>query len=266
MKSASLQAVQASAGQVRVVRRDGVAWVSLSHPARFNAMTRAMWCGLREAFEGFRDAHDLKAVVLQGEGAHFCAGGDISEYPGFRFEEASLRHFHEQEVWGGLQAVLDCEWPVLARIEGHCMGAGVEIASCCDVRLASSQARFGAPIARLGFPMAPREAALVSRALGETVARDMLLSASIYSAADLVSRGFLTEVVEPGELDAACAQRLQRLQSLSPMAARLNKRTLRALAVGVAPDALIGRAYDYAGACEHREGVEAFLAKRPPRF
>jgi len=253
-------------GQVRVVRRDGVAWVFLSHPARFNAMTRAMWRGLRDVFEGFRGAQDLRAVVLQGEGGHFCAGGDISEYPGFRFEEASLRHFHEQEVWGGLQAVLDCEWPVLARIEGHCMGAGVEIASCCDLRLASSQARFGAPIARLGFPMAPREAALVSRALGETVARDMLLAASIYTAADLVSRGFLTEAVEASDLDAACARRLQRLQGLSPMAARLNKRTLRALATGAAPDALVQRAYEYAGAREHREGVEAFLAKRSPLF
>ena len=78
--------------------------------------------------------------------------------------------------------MLDCDVPIIAQIDGNCMGAGVEIASCCDIRVASEAARFGAPIAKLGFPMAPREAALVMRAVGELTAREMLLSAGVLDA------------------------------------------------------------------------------------
>ena len=153
-------------GQGRVeCRIDGaVATLTLCHPARFNAMSRPMWRQLREVAEQVQSDSALRCVVLRGEGVHFCAGGDISEYPDFRFDEARLRHFHEQEVWGALSALLACDLPLVAQISGNCMGAGVEIASCCDIRLAGASARFGAPIARLGFPMAPREAQLVAGA------------------------------------------------------------------------------------------------------
>ena len=91
--------------------------------------------------------------------------------------------------------MLACDVPIVASIRGACMGAGVEIASCCDIRIAGSAARFGAPIAKLGFPMAPREAQLVAGAVGEVVARQMLLEAATFSAPDMLARGFLSRVV-----------------------------------------------------------------------
>ena len=135
----------------------GVWRLTLTHTGKFNAMSRSMWTELRAVFTAVQQDASVRCVLLQGDRGHFCAGGDIAEYPSFRFDEAQLRHFHEQEVWGGLQAMLDCDVPIVARIEGNCMGAGMEISSCCDLRLASTQARFGAPIARLGFPMAPKD-------------------------------------------------------------------------------------------------------------
>ena len=144
-----------------------VATVTLSHPGKLNAMSRSMWQQLRQVFEAIQQDASIRCVLIHGEEGHFCAGGDISEYASFRFEEASLRDFHESDVWGGLQAMLDCDVPIVARIQGTCMGAGLEIASCCDLRVATPSARFGAPIAKLGFPMAPREAALVCGAVGE---------------------------------------------------------------------------------------------------
>lgn len=120
-------------------------------------MSLAMWRQLRTVFEQVRDDPQLRCVLVRGEAGHFCAGGDIAEYPAFRFDTTQLRAFHEDTVWGALQAMLDCDVPLLAHIDGNCMGAGLEIASCCDVRIAGNTARFGAPIARLGFPMAPRE-------------------------------------------------------------------------------------------------------------
>lgn len=248
---------------------DSLAKVTLSHPGKFNAMSRAMWRQLRAAFEGIEPRSDLRCVLIQGENGHFCAGGDISEYAGFRFEEASLRDFHENDVWGGLQAMLDCGLPIVAQIEGNCMGAGVEIASCCDIRIAADTARFGAPIARLGFPMAPREAALVMRAVGELTAREMLLSAAVLDAAEMKLRGFLNQVVAVEGLNAAVRERSHRICQLAPQAARLNKAAFRALAhVPPALDAanLIATAYDYAASGEHREGIGAFIEKRPPVF
>lgn len=253
-------------GRVLCVVSQGVARVTISHPARFNAMSRAMWRDLRRVFDGLRGDASLSAVVVEGEGAHFCAGGDISEYPAFRFEEASLRHFHEQEVWGGLQAVLDCDAPVIALIRGNCMGAGVEIASACDIRLAADDARFGAPIAKLGFPMAPREAQLVARVMGEATAREMLLAAAVLPAAELKSRGALHQIVPADGLPQTLDRLLANMAPLSPLAARLHKQLFRDLAAGTPMDQLLAGAYDYAGEHEHREGIEAFIGKRAPVF
>ena len=248
-----------------------VASVTLSHPGKFNAMSRGMWRQLCTVFEAIHSSV-TRCVVIQGQGEHFCAGGDISEYAAFRFEEASLREFHENDVWGGLQAMLDCDVPIMASIEGNCLGAGIEIASCCDLRLAASTARFGAPIARLGFPMAPREAALVTNALGALTAREMLLSAAVLDAAELKQRGFLNRVCLPSELAGDVGQLAERICSLAPAAARQNKRTLRsnhalvrAVNLPTAID-LIANAYGYADTAEHREGVTAFTDKRAPRF
>ena len=106
------------APEVRVAREGALAIVTLSNPARLNAMTRGMWLQLRAAFEALNADAQLRCVLLRGEGGAFCAGGDISEYPAFRYDEQQLARFHEHEVWGALQALLDCPVPVVAQIEG----------------------------------------------------------------------------------------------------------------------------------------------------
>ncbi|WP_210546294.1 enoyl-CoA hydratase/isomerase family protein [Rhodoferax sp. PAMC 29310] len=264
-------------GTIRSAQVGHLSVVTIDHPARFNAMSRAMWAQLKTVFEQIQHNADVRCVVIKGEGAHFCAGGDISEYADFRFQEESLRHFHENEVWGGLQAMLDCDVPIVAQIEGNCMGAGVEIASCCDIRLSSSTAQFGAPIAKLGFPMAPREAALVTRELGATVARQMLLAATLFSPSELLACGFLSQVVAGEQLNAQAQALAERVVSLAPQAARLNKQTIRVpnqplalvLPAGEAIDLVVNQTpnpYAYADSAEHREGVMAFLQKRKPVF
>ena len=245
-----------------------VAQVVLRHRSRMNAMTRAMWRQLRQAFLQLQADPRVRVVVVRGDDGHFCAGGDIAEYADFRFQSESLRDFHENDVWGGLSAMLGCDVPIVAQIEGNCMGAGLEIASCCDLRLASEDARFGAPIARLGFPMAPREAALVARAVGESTARAMLLAARVFDAPALLARGFLHELLPASALAGSAQELAAQMSALAPQAARANKRTLRELAPQ-APEALerlVASAYDYADCSEHREGVSAFMQKRRPHF
>ncbi len=245
------------AGHIHLVVDGPVARVTLDHAGKFNAMTRSMWATLKAIFLELQTNTAVRCVVVQGAAGHFCAGGDISEYPSFRFDEAQLQHFHEQEVWGALQAMLDCDIPILAQIEGNCMGAGIEIASCCDVRVAKDSSRFGAPIARLGFPMAPKEAALVSQAVGETTARAMLLAAEVFDAAHMHTCGFLTHCLADPAWQAHCDALVQRVVQLGPQSARLNKMTWRSAPFSP---------YSYASSAEHREGIAAFLEKRSPLF
>ncbi len=282
-------------------QHQGVAHVTIHHPKRFNAMSRSMWRELKCVFDAIGCDTALRCVLVTGRGEHFCAGGDISEYADFRFHEATLREFHEVDVWGGLQAMLACDVPMVAKIKGNCMGAGVEIASCCDIRLAAKSAKFGAPIARLGFPMAPREAALITSELGAVTARQMLLTAAVLDAPELAARGFLTAVVADDDLAEHTQVMVQRMLALAPQAARLTKQTFRALNQALAlidkaqdttknelnenadpqhPSVFCAgstdqrsaqadffeRAYAYADSAEHREGVGAFLQKRPPVF
>lgn len=265
------------AGQVRIAADGGISRVTLSHAGKLNAMSRAMWRELRSVFEEAQASSGLRCVVVRGRDSHFCAGGDISEYASFRFEEASLRAFHEDEVWGGLQAMLACDVPIIAQIEGHCMGAGVEIASCCDIRIAGESARFGAPIAKLGFPMAPRETELVMREAGALTARQLLLEAAVLGAQEMRERGFLSRVLADGLVAEDALGTATRVAKLAPQAARLNKRTIRALSMRGSEQPHTNHAIDsgadqwrdayaYASSAEHREGVMAFIDKRQPRF
>ena len=254
----------------------GVLRVTLRHDGRLNAMSRAMWRHLRSVFESVQRSIDVRCVLIEGAGQAFCAGGDISEYPDFRFDVAQLRDFHENDVGGGLSAMLACDVPIVARIAGACMGAGVEIASCCDIRIAETGARFGAPIAKLGFPMAPREAALVAGAVGDVTARQMLLEAATFDAAEMARRGFLSRVVEADQLEAQAVGAALRIAALAPGAARMNKQTLRAFQAQKMPKTPDHQAqiaiktivdpYAYADSVEHREGITAFLEKRSPVF
>lgn len=253
-----------------------IARLTLRHAGKFNAMSYAMWGQLRSLCEELqaqtRATHPLRCVLLEGTNGHFCAGADIAEFPSFRFETHSLRHFHEKVVWPALAAVLALDCPVIAAIDGHCMGAGLEMACCCDIRIATTTSRFGAPIAKLGFPMAPHETALLARVLGETCTRSILLEAAVYPAAEILQRGFITRTVaDAAALQAECLRTVQSICSLGPACARQNKQTLRALQGPAAHAVSAGLAdaldpYAYANSAEHREGITAFLEKRPPRF
>ena len=264
------------AGVVRFESHDTLLVVTLSQPGRFNAMSRVMWQQLRTGFEQLRQDVLVRCVLVRGDDGHFCAGGDIAEYAQFRFDPKHLRDFHENQVWGALKAMRDCDVPLLAEISGNCMGAGLEIASCCDIRIGAASARFGAPIARLGFPMAPRELELVLSQVGSTAARQILLEAAVLDAPRMLELGFLGHLVPDAELDTHVQTTQQRICVLAPQAARMNKRTMRALSAsseeaggsgsaGVLA-ALVAGAEDYADSAEHPEGIAAFVAKRKPVF
>jgi enoyl-CoA hydratase/carnithine racemase len=162
--------------------------------------------------------------------------------------------------------VLNCPLPVIAQIEGACVGGGLEIAACCDIRIAGSSSRFGIPIAKLGFPLAPLEAQMVSHVLPLPLLRELLLEARLMDAAEALAHGVVNRVMPDEEVSQEATLSAQRMARLSPQAARLNKTTLRQLAErGPTPEQRRAH-YAYADSAEHREGLAAFLEKRPARF
>jgi enoyl-CoA hydratase/carnithine racemase len=252
-----------------------VAWLTISHPARRNAMTRAMWRAMPGTLANI--PLQSRCLIVRGEGDHFCAGGDISEYPSFRFTADSLRAFHEEDVAPALDALLALDIPVVAMISGHCMGGGLEIAACADIRIAGEGARFGAPIAKLGMPMARRELAIVLRAAGEATVREMLLEASVLAAQEMKGRGFLQRCVPDAQLHGEARDAATRIAALSGQAARLNKQFLRQIIEENGTLSQMERAqsavkniatddYGYAPTTEHEEGVRAFIEKRTAQF
>jgi enoyl-CoA hydratase/carnithine racemase len=253
-------AADAVLGEVRCHFEGRLAIVTITNPSKLNAMSRHMWQQLRSIFDSSIGNKDAGCVLILGAPCSdfkaFSAGGDISEYPSFRFSEDSLREFHEVDVWDGLKAMLNCDVPIVAQIEGACMGAGLEIASCCDIRIAGITAKFGAPIAKLGFPMAPKEAEVVIRAVGELTTREMLLEAAVLDAPTMLQRGFLNRVVADADVASSVMQSVNRILALAPHAARLNKQTFRGMNSQ--------NPYAYAESAEHKEGISAFIAKRKP--
>jgi enoyl-CoA hydratase len=256
-------------GSVRLLAADaaGVARVLISHPGKLNALSVAMWHELRAIFDALNTAAAApRVLLLHGDGGHFVAGGDIDEFPSFRFDEQRLRVFHEEAVAPALRAMLDCDIPVVAQIDGPCVGGGLEIAACCDLRICGRSSRFGIPIARLGFPLAPSEAQIVARVIGATLLRELLIEARLLGAEEALARGLVSRVVDDAavaaEAQAACA----RIAALSPQAQRLNKRTLRQLAAGGPSAAQRHEHFGYADSPEHREGLAAFVEKREARF
>ncbi len=257
------------AGSVTLERSGHAARVRLANPGKLNAIDVAMWGELRAVFERLQalaPADVPTAVIVCGDGGQFASGGDIHEFASFRFDETRLHHFHENIVAPALHAMLDCDITTLAQIDGACIGGGLEIAACCDIRVCGQGSRFGAPIAKLGFPMAPGELQVLRRVVSAPVLREMLLEARLLDAAAALRLGLVHEVVDDAQVPPRTEQRAAVMAGLSPQAVRINKRTLRQLDQG-GPSATERRAhFGYAASAEHIEGVTAFIEKRPPQF
>lgn len=254
-------------GQVLLQREDALAWVTLSNPGRLNAISVAMWHQLRDVFEQLAGDDTVRCVIMRGDGGNFAAGADIREFPQVRGTVQQVRQYHQHVLAPALAAVAHCPHPVVAQIEGVCVGGGLEIASQCDLRIAGVSARFGVPINRLGFPMAPEEMQGLLALAGRAATMAILLEGRVFDSAEAQSLGLLTRVVPDAEVAAQTRASAERIARGAPLAARINKRQARRL-LQHAPlsEADYQDFFSYAESRDHREGVSAFLAGRPPVF
>ncbi|HEY9572186.1 MAG TPA: enoyl-CoA hydratase-related protein [Pusillimonas sp.] len=245
-----------------------IAFVTLSHPGRLNAISVSMWRELRRIFTELGANADLRCVVLRGEGGNFAAGADIREFPRERADRDGVLNYHLQVIAPALHAIADCMHPVLAQIEGVCVGGGLEIASQCDLRIAGESSRFGVPINKLGFPMAPDEMRGLLALAGRAATLEILLEGRVFAAAEAMTKGLLTRVLPDAEVAGDVLRVARRLAVGAPLAARINKKTAARLCPAPEPlsESELNQFFSYAQSRDHREGINAFLAGQEPVF
>jgi enoyl-CoA hydratase/carnithine racemase len=250
-----------------LLQRDGVvATVTLSHPGKLNAISLAMWEQLHAVFSQLTLDDTLRCVIVRGAEGNFAAGADIEEFPRVRSTVEQGRHYHEDVIAPALQAIAECPIPTIAAIEGVCVGGGLEIACACDLRIATPDARFGIPINRLGFPLAPGELQGLLELIGKARTLEILLEGRVFDAAEAKEKGLLHRIAD--DVHQAAQEAAARIAKGAPLAARLNKHMVRRLTPTVAPmqEHELQAAFAFLASHDYHEGVQSFLEKRPPEF
>jgi enoyl-CoA hydratase/carnithine racemase len=252
-----------SEGAVRLSIDGHVASVLFDRPQARNAMTWAMYEQLMAICQQLRADTSVRVVTLRGAGGEaFVAGTDIEQFKAFKTGDDGVAYERQIDQCIGLLEALPM--PTVALIEGWAVGGGLAIATACDFRIAGKTARFGVPIARtLGNCLSMANLARLSAAFGLQRVKRMLMLAEILDAAEALACGYVQEVCEPADLDAAAHRLLERLAALAPVTQSVAKEGLRRLTAQGLPEAedLIRRAY---ASADFHEGVNAFVAKRKP--
>ena len=251
---------------IRIEHDGRIACVTLSNPGKLNALDVSMWQKLARVFTELSADESLRCVIVRGEGGNFAAGADIEEFAVVRSTMEQGMRYHTETVGNALRAISECLHPTVAAIEGACVGGGLEIACACDLRIAAPTARFGIPINRLGFSLAPEEMASLLQLVGKATALEILLEGRVFDAAEAKDKGLINRIVEDINGDArATAERIARG---SPLAARMTKQLVRRLSASTPQltEQEMQAAFGFLTSQDYREGVQAFLAKRDPVF
>jgi enoyl-CoA hydratase/carnithine racemase len=255
--------------------RPGVARITLNRPARMNAYTFAKTQELQAAIAAFRDDDALKVLVLTGAGLRaFCTGGDLSgSEPEHRQQVARQPMGHGREMREGMQAVVlaltKLDKPSIAMLRGYAVAGGLALALACDFRFAAASARLGDTATKVGLLPDEGGAWLFPRAMGLDRALKMSLLNEIYDAPEAQRLGLVTEVVADEALETRTLEFCAALAAKAPLAVRLTKMMMARAATLSLDDSLADAQMGVMitnPSADVREGVQAFFAKRPPKF
>jgi enoyl-CoA hydratase/carnithine racemase len=246
--------------------KDGrLAVVRLNRADKRNALTLAMWRELGQTFEALEQDDRVRCVVVRGSGEHFAAGADLSEFPHLRATTEQAEAYGRQMI-GALLAVRDCRHPTIAAIEGLCVGGGLEIGLMCDLRIGAPDSRYGIPIQKVGVAMPYPELALLTQMLGRATMLALLLEGQLHDASWAERHGLLSRVAT--DLETELAATVGRILTGSPVSHRHHKRFTR-LAIEHGQSQLDEKArqsFAAVEAADYKEGIAAFLERRPPKF
>ena len=213
-------------------KRDGTGYVTLNRPEALNAYNLQMRDEIYEVLGAIRDDPEVEVVIFQGAGDKaFCAGADLTEFLTAPSPVIARQARFERDVWG---LFLSIDRPLIAALHGYVLGSGIEIALCCDIRLASEDARFGLPEPGLGIIPAAGGSQTLPRTIGRAAALEILTSGRWVAAAEACRLKLVNRVVRRAELLPEAERLAAKIKSYSPLAASCAKQAVtRGLDLGL---------------------------------
>ena len=253
--------------QVQVEIELHIATVRLDGPERHNVLDVDGWYALEEAVNSISKGDEVRSVVLRGTGGRaFSAGSDIACFKEQRNTPEQVRAYSDA-IGSALRAIRGCRHPTVAAIEGLCVGGGLEIASCCDLRLCGESSRFGAPINRLGLTMSYDELEPLVQLLGPSSVMELLLSGDLIDAESAMMVGLVNRVCPDPTVIERAYELAARIAAGAPLVNRWHKKFIRRMQE---PRPLSFEEREEVHAAfetdDYREGRTAFLEKRLPNF
>ena len=246
-------------GQVKLLIEGPIAKMYLSNPGRRNALTLSTFGDIIRHCEELKKMTDIRVLMLAGEGDDFASGADIGDLKGIQLQNV-------RELVGNANKQLEeVRVPVVAVIKGYALGGGLELATACDLRIASERARFGIPAAKRGVGYSRASVVRLVRLVGPARAKQILFMGETFTAANALQWGVVNEVVGETELEKRATEILQTLVQnapLSMMAAKANVRSAWPSIEDIEKDPSLQCDLSE----DLQEGLRAFLEKRPPVF
>jgi enoyl-CoA hydratase/carnithine racemase len=246
-----------------LVSVDGpVATLTLNRPDKRNAVRMSMWAAINAHITALVEDPEIRILVVKGAGDHFCAGADISELtngPGGEYARVN---------WNAEEALANFPGPTIAMIRGNCVGGGVSIATACDIRIASTDSIFGITPAKLGIVYPTNALERAVRLLGASATKHLMYSGELIDANRAVRIGLIDELLDPAELEGRVAQLVTTLVERSALTQVASKAMIDEVTRDgrVKPATTLHWETEMDKSGEVREGVAAFLAKRPVRW
>ena len=248
---------------------DGIGRMIFNNPERHNAVSLDMWDMADEILKDFVEDDAVRVIVITGAGGKaFVSGADISKFEKERGSEDSVRHYNDRirQVYDGIHALPK---PTIAMVNGYCIGGGLALAVCCDLRFCSEKSKFGLPAAKLGLGYPFEGLNLLVNTVGPGAARDITFSGRRLDAQEALNIGLVQKVLPEDELEDFVVDYAKTVAANAPLTVKSMKFIINEVLKNPdAPDldkcsALVNDAF---ASEDFKEGRRAFMAKREPRF
>jgi enoyl-CoA hydratase len=255
------------ADEVLIERDGGIVTVTLNRPDRLNALTWAMWEGVRDAFAALEPQDDVRCIVLRGAGEKaFAPGADIAEFATRRSNFGQARDYGRL-MHATMGSIAESRHPTVALIRGICVGGGLELAMLCDIRICGEGSRFGVPINRIGVTMGYPEIAALIKLVGRQTALEILLEGRVFGAAEAKEKGLVSRVVPDAQVVEEAYATARRIAAGAPLVNRWHKKFARRLEEPRPLDAKeFDEPYETFDTEDFRQGYQSFLKKVAPGF
>ena len=249
--------------------KDGVGYITFNNPEKHNAVSIEMWDALEQILDGFRSSQDIRVIVLSGAGGKaFVSGADISKFDKERSSKEAVLSYNKrtQKVYENLETFPK---PTIAMIDGYCIGGGLNLAVCCDIRICSEKSKFAMPAAKLslGYPFSSIKR--LFDVMGPGMAKHFMFTAEKISASEALACGLVQKLVSEDNIDSYVKDYALNIANNAPLTIKAMKQIVIEISKNSDERDLL-LCEKLASACfdseDYKEGRKAFMEKRKPNF